>query len=128
MPQLLGHPHSHVVLHLGSRQRENSCTLAMSNSWEDGAGSRSSSVEVFPVVLPPPQCFFLSVLPFVPPHPTSLNSLLSSQLLSTGSRYLVRSDDMIETVYSDRGQMLKTKERRLFMLNDVLMCATVSMR
>ncbi|XP_049646279.1 rho guanine nucleotide exchange factor 10 isoform X1 [Suncus etruscus] len=56
------------------------------------------------------------------------NERYLNKLLSTGSRYLVRSDDMIETVYGDRGQMLKTKERRLFMLNDVLMCATVSTR
>ncbi|XP_054978135.1 rho guanine nucleotide exchange factor 10 isoform X1 [Sorex araneus] len=56
------------------------------------------------------------------------NERYLNKLLSTGSRYLVRSDDMVETVYSDRGEMLKTKERRLFMLNDVLMCATVSAR
>ncbi|KAF3825619.1 hypothetical protein GH733_005601, partial [Mirounga leonina] len=49
-------------------------------------------------------------------------------LLSSGNRYLVRSDDMIETVYNDRGEIIKTKERRIFMLSDVLMCATVSAR
>lgn len=50
------------------------------------------------------------------------------QLLSNGSRHLIRSDDMIETVYSDRGEIIKTKERRLFLLNDVLMCATPNIR
>lgn len=50
------------------------------------------------------------------------------QLLSSGNRYLIRSDDMLETVYTDRGEIMKTKERRLFMLNDVLMCATVHIR
>lgn len=50
------------------------------------------------------------------------------QLLSSGSRRLVRSDDMIETVYNDRGEVVKTKERRLFMLNDVLLCVTVGAR
>uniref|UniRef100_A0A8W4FCH0 Rho guanine nucleotide exchange factor 10 n=1 Tax=Sus scrofa TaxID=9823 RepID=A0A8W4FCH0_PIG len=35
---------------------------------------------------------------------------------------------MIETVYNDRGEIVKTKERRLLMLNDVLLCATVSTR
>lgn len=50
------------------------------------------------------------------------------QLLSSGNRYLIRSDDVIETVYNDRGEIIKTKERRLFMLNDVLMCATASSR
>lgn len=53
---------------------------------------------------------------------------LNVQLLSSGNRYLVRSDDMIETVYNDRGEIIKTKERRVFMLSDVLMCATVSAR
>lgn len=53
---------------------------------------------------------------------------LNVQLLSSGNRYLVRSDDMIETVYNDRGEIVKTKERRVFLLSDVLMCATVSAR
>lgn len=35
---------------------------------------------------------------------------------------------MVETVYSDRGEIVKTKERRLFLLNDVLMCATANIR
>lgn len=50
------------------------------------------------------------------------------QLLSNGSRYLIRSDDMVETVYNERGEIIKTKERRLFLLNDVLMCATPNIR
>lgn len=54
--------------------------------------------------------------------------LLNLQLLSSGNRYLVRSDDVIETVYNDRGEIVKTKQRRIFMLNDVLMCATASSR
>ncbi|OXB58228.1 hypothetical protein ASZ78_003256, partial [Callipepla squamata] len=49
-------------------------------------------------------------------------------LLSSGNRYLIRTDDMVETVYNDKGEIIKTKERRLFMLNDVLMCATVNLR
>jgi Rho guanine nucleotide exchange factor 10 len=35
---------------------------------------------------------------------------------------------MVETVYNDRGEVIKTKERRLFLLNDVLMCATPNVR
>ncbi|XP_058380867.1 rho guanine nucleotide exchange factor 10 isoform X3 [Diceros bicornis minor] len=58
----------------------------------------------------------------------AINERYLNKLLSSGNRYLVRSDDMIETVYNDRGEVVKTKERRLFMLNDVLMCATVSAR
>ncbi|KAF7247948.1 Rho guanine nucleotide exchange factor 10 [Varanus komodoensis] len=55
-------------------------------------------------------------------------SLVLAQLLSSGNRYLIRTDDMLETVYNDKGEIVKTKERRLFMLNDVLMCATVNVR
>ncbi|KAM6150008.1 rho guanine nucleotide exchange factor 10 isoform 2-T2 [Erethizon dorsatum] len=58
----------------------------------------------------------------------AINERYLNKLLSSGSRYLIRSDDVIETVYNDRGEITKTKERRLFMLNDVLMCATVSSR
>ncbi|XP_070108925.1 rho guanine nucleotide exchange factor 10 isoform X13 [Equus caballus] len=58
----------------------------------------------------------------------AVNERYLNKLLSSGNRYLVRSDDMIETVYNDRGEIVKTKERRVFMLNDVLMCATVSAR
>ncbi|XP_013370460.1 PREDICTED: rho guanine nucleotide exchange factor 10 isoform X1 [Chinchilla lanigera] len=58
----------------------------------------------------------------------AINERYLNKLLSSGSRYLIRSDDVIETVYNDRGEITKTKERRLLMLNDVLMCATVSSR
>ncbi|XP_075412533.1 rho guanine nucleotide exchange factor 10 isoform X4 [Tenrec ecaudatus] len=58
----------------------------------------------------------------------AINERYLNKLLSSGTRYLIRSDDMIETVYSDRGEIIKTKGRRLFMLNDVLLCATVSAR
>ncbi|XP_035966608.2 rho guanine nucleotide exchange factor 10 isoform X3 [Halichoerus grypus] len=58
----------------------------------------------------------------------AINERYLNKLLSSGNRYLVRSDDMIETVYNDRGEIIKTKERRIFMLSDVLMCATVSTR
>uniref|UniRef100_F6VLV6 Rho guanine nucleotide exchange factor 10 n=1 Tax=Ornithorhynchus anatinus TaxID=9258 RepID=F6VLV6_ORNAN len=58
----------------------------------------------------------------------AINERYLNKLLSSGNRYFVRSDDMIETVYNDKGEIVKTKERRLFMLNDVLMCATLSPR
>uniref|UniRef100_A0A6Q2Z6Y0 Rho guanine nucleotide exchange factor 10 n=1 Tax=Esox lucius TaxID=8010 RepID=A0A6Q2Z6Y0_ESOLU len=54
----------------------------------------------------------------------AMNERYLNKLLSNGSRYLIRSDDMVETVYNERGEVIKTKERRLFLLNDVLMCAT----
>ncbi|XP_036397828.1 rho guanine nucleotide exchange factor 10 [Megalops cyprinoides] len=58
----------------------------------------------------------------------AMNERYLNKLLSSGSRYLIRSDDMVETVYNDRGEIVKTKERRLFLLNDVLMCATANIR
>ncbi|XP_051579459.1 rho guanine nucleotide exchange factor 10-like isoform X2 [Myxocyprinus asiaticus] len=54
----------------------------------------------------------------------AMNEHYLNKLLSSGSRYLIRSDDMVETVYNDHGEIVKTKERRVFLLNDVLMCAT----
>uniref|UniRef100_A0A673ADR9 Rho guanine nucleotide exchange factor 10 n=1 Tax=Sphaeramia orbicularis TaxID=375764 RepID=A0A673ADR9_9TELE len=58
----------------------------------------------------------------------AMNERYLNKLLSNGSRYLIRSDDMVETVYNERGEIVKTKERRLFLLNDVLMCATPNIR
>ncbi|XP_075883593.1 rho guanine nucleotide exchange factor 10 isoform X2 [Nelusetta ayraudi] len=58
----------------------------------------------------------------------AMNERYLNKLLSNGSRHLIRSDDMVETVYNDRGEIIKTKERRLFLLNDVLMCATANIR
>uniref|UniRef100_A0A3B3QJ67 Rho guanine nucleotide exchange factor 10 n=1 Tax=Paramormyrops kingsleyae TaxID=1676925 RepID=A0A3B3QJ67_9TELE len=58
----------------------------------------------------------------------AMNERYLNKLLRSGSRYLIRSDDMVETVYGDRGEVVKTKERRVFLLNDVLMCATANVR
>ncbi|XP_053365606.1 rho guanine nucleotide exchange factor 10 isoform X1 [Clarias gariepinus] len=58
----------------------------------------------------------------------AMNERYLNKLLSIGSRYLIRSDDVVETVYNERGEIIKTKERRLFLLNDVLMCATPNLR
>uniref|UniRef100_A0A1A8FY56 Rho guanine nucleotide exchange factor 10 n=2 Tax=Nothobranchius korthausae TaxID=1143690 RepID=A0A1A8FY56_9TELE len=58
----------------------------------------------------------------------AMNERYLNKLLRNGSRYLIRSDDMVETVYNERGEITKTKERCLFLLNDVLMCATPNIR
>uniref|UniRef100_A0A671MGE9 Rho guanine nucleotide exchange factor 10 n=1 Tax=Sinocyclocheilus anshuiensis TaxID=1608454 RepID=A0A671MGE9_9TELE len=58
----------------------------------------------------------------------AMNEHYLSKVLHSGSRYLIRSDDVVETVYNDRGEIIKTKERRIFLLNDVLMCATPNWR
>lgn len=34
----------------------------------------------------------------------------------------------METVYGDKGQVLKSKERKLFLLNDSLICANVNLK
>uniref|UniRef100_A0A8C7K1P1 Rho guanine nucleotide exchange factor 10 n=1 Tax=Oncorhynchus kisutch TaxID=8019 RepID=A0A8C7K1P1_ONCKI len=41
----------------------------------------------------------------------AMNERYLNKLLSNDSRYLIRSDDMVETVYNDRGEVIKTKER-----------------
>ncbi|XP_069462192.1 rho guanine nucleotide exchange factor 10 isoform X2 [Ambystoma mexicanum] len=58
----------------------------------------------------------------------AINERYLNKLLSSENRYIIRSDDMLETVYGEKGEIIKTKERRIFMLNDVLMCATVNVR
>uniref|UniRef100_A0A671PPB4 Rho guanine nucleotide exchange factor 10 n=1 Tax=Sinocyclocheilus anshuiensis TaxID=1608454 RepID=A0A671PPB4_9TELE len=58
----------------------------------------------------------------------AMNEHYLNKVLHSGSRYLIRSDDVVETVYNDRGEIIKTKERRVFLLNDVLMCATPNWR
>uniref|UniRef100_A0A452G3X8 DH domain-containing protein n=1 Tax=Capra hircus TaxID=9925 RepID=A0A452G3X8_CAPHI len=46
---------------------------------------------------------------------SSLNKLLTS-----GQRQLLLCETLTETVYGDRGQLVKSKERRVFLLNDML--------
>ncbi|XP_061893809.1 rho guanine nucleotide exchange factor 10-like protein [Entelurus aequoreus] len=53
--------------------------------------------------------------------------LLSKQLnLDQGS--LVQCETLIETVYGDRGQVLKSKERKVFLFDDVLICANINVK
>uniref|UniRef100_A0A8C0ZEC4 Rho guanine nucleotide exchange factor 10 like n=1 Tax=Cyanistes caeruleus TaxID=156563 RepID=A0A8C0ZEC4_CYACU len=54
---------------------------------------------------------------------SSLNKLLSS-----GQRQLLLCETLTETVYGDRGQLLKSKERKVFLLSDLLVCANVNFR
>ncbi|XP_072036200.1 rho guanine nucleotide exchange factor 10-like protein [Amphiura filiformis] len=55
----------------------------------------------------------------------NLNVKLSHKLPNDRIRWVVRQDDMLQTVYDVHGQEIKCKERRLFMLNDLLVCSTV---
>ncbi|KAM8927225.1 rho guanine nucleotide exchange factor 10-like protein isoform 1-T1 [Pelodytes ibericus] len=48
--------------------------------------------------------------------------------LSSGQHQLVLCETFTEMVYGERGQLLKSKERRLFLLNDVLVCANINFK
>ncbi|XP_053136520.1 rho guanine nucleotide exchange factor 10-like protein isoform X14 [Hemicordylus capensis] len=54
---------------------------------------------------------------------SSLNKLLNSS-----QRQLLLCETLTETVYGDRGQLIKSKERRVFLLNDMLVCANVNFK
>ncbi|XP_032935801.1 rho guanine nucleotide exchange factor 10-like protein isoform X2 [Catharus ustulatus] len=54
---------------------------------------------------------------------SSLNKVLGS-----GQRQLLLCETLTETVYGDRGQLLKSKERKVFLLSDLLVCANVNFR
>ncbi|XP_030589782.1 rho guanine nucleotide exchange factor 10-like protein [Archocentrus centrarchus] len=53
----------------------------------------------------------------------SLNKLLNSE-----QRQLIHCELLTETVYGDKGQVLKSKERKVFLLNDTLICANVNLK
>lgn len=50
------------------------------------------------------------------------------QLLTSGQRQLLLCETLTETVYGDRGQLIKSKERRVFLLNDMLVCANINFK
>uniref|UniRef100_A0A663NEG1 Rho guanine nucleotide exchange factor 10-like protein n=1 Tax=Athene cunicularia TaxID=194338 RepID=A0A663NEG1_ATHCN len=54
---------------------------------------------------------------------SSLNKLLSS-----GQQQLLLCETLTETVYGDRGQLIKSKERKVFLLNDMLVCANINFK
>ncbi|XP_031953575.1 rho guanine nucleotide exchange factor 10-like protein isoform X10 [Corvus moneduloides] len=51
-----------------------------------------------------------------------------SKLLSSGQRQLLLCETLTETVYGDRGQLIKSKERKVFLLNDLLVCANINFK
>lgn len=51
-----------------------------------------------------------------------------SKLLTSGQRQLLLCETLTETVYGDRGQLIKSKERRVFLLNDMLVCANINFK
>lgn len=53
---------------------------------------------------------------------------LCFQLLNSQQRQLIHCELLTETVYGDKGQVLKSKERKIFLLNDTLICANVNLK
>ncbi|XP_051895399.1 rho guanine nucleotide exchange factor 10-like protein isoform X2 [Pristis pectinata] len=51
-----------------------------------------------------------------------------NKLLGSGQRQVVLCETLTETVYGERGQILKSKERRVFLLNDLLVCANINVK
>ncbi|KAK2885639.1 hypothetical protein Q8A67_016476 [Cirrhinus molitorella] len=51
-----------------------------------------------------------------------------SKLLNSDQKQLILSETLIETVYGEKGQVLKSKERKVFLLNDMLVCANINMK
>ncbi|XP_062271879.1 rho guanine nucleotide exchange factor 10-like protein isoform X1 [Scomber scombrus] len=58
---------------------------------------------------------------------TVSDRLLSKQLNSEQGS-LVLCETLIETVYGERGQVLKSKERKVFLFDDVLICANINVK
>lgn len=63
-----------------------------------------------------------------PPGLSPLPAPSPLQLLSSGQRQLLLCETLTETVYGDRGQLIKSKERKVFLLNDMLVCANINFK
>ncbi|XP_030078163.1 rho guanine nucleotide exchange factor 10-like protein isoform X3 [Microcaecilia unicolor] len=50
------------------------------------------------------------------------------KMLSSGQRQLLLCETLTENVYGDRGQLIKSKERKVFLLNDVLVCCNINFK
>ncbi|XP_057218947.1 rho guanine nucleotide exchange factor 10-like protein isoform X2 [Triplophysa rosa] len=48
--------------------------------------------------------------------------------LSSEQKQLILCETLIETVYGEKGQVLKSKERKVFLLNDMLVCANMNLK
>uniref|UniRef100_A0A452ILJ8 DH domain-containing protein n=1 Tax=Gopherus agassizii TaxID=38772 RepID=A0A452ILJ8_9SAUR len=51
-----------------------------------------------------------------------------NKLLNSGQHQLLLCETLTETVYGDRGQLIKSKERKVFLLNDMLVCANINFK
>jgi len=57
-----------------------------------------------------------------------LKWFLFKQQLNSDQKQLILSETLIETVYGEKGQVLKSKERKVFLLNDMLVCANINVK
>ncbi|XP_062422147.1 rho guanine nucleotide exchange factor 10-like protein isoform X2 [Pungitius pungitius] len=51
-----------------------------------------------------------------------------TKLLNSDQRQLIQCELLTEVVYGDKGQVVKSKERKVFLLNDTLICANVNLK
>ncbi|CAG03520.1 unnamed protein product, partial [Tetraodon nigroviridis] len=58
----------------------------------------------------------------------SVSERLLSKQLNLEQRSLILCETLVETVYGERGQVLKSKERKVFLFEDVLVCANINVK
>ncbi|XP_029011115.1 rho guanine nucleotide exchange factor 10-like protein isoform X2 [Betta splendens] len=51
-----------------------------------------------------------------------------NKLLNSEHRQLIHCELLTEMVYGERGQVLKSKERKIFLLNDIVICANINLK
>ncbi|RVE71204.1 hypothetical protein OJAV_G00072270 [Oryzias javanicus] len=56
----------------------------------------------------------------------SIGDRALSKLLHSEQKHLIHCELLTETVYGDKGQVLKSRRRKLFLFSDVLICANVT--
>ncbi|XP_077459097.1 rho guanine nucleotide exchange factor 10-like protein isoform X1 [Stigmatopora argus] len=58
----------------------------------------------------------------------SVSDRLLSKQLNLEQGALVQCETLVETVYGERGQVLKSKERKVFLFDHVLICANINVK
>ncbi|XP_051518305.1 rho guanine nucleotide exchange factor 10-like protein isoform X2 [Myxocyprinus asiaticus] len=51
-----------------------------------------------------------------------------SKQLNSDQKQLIMCETLTETVYGEKGQVLKSKERKVFLLNDMVVCANINLK
>ncbi|KAM4610770.1 rho guanine nucleotide exchange factor 10-like protein isoform 2-T4 [Polymixia lowei] len=51
-----------------------------------------------------------------------------NKILNTKQRQIIQCEVLTEIVYGEKGQVLKSKERKVFLLNDTLICANINLK